>query len=83
MAAQDAHNAGLPDPNPADFDRLDLDRMNLDLPTVEFERQLIARLPARHREFAKEVFQAGREVLVRWRIERARRRRGRGQAPGA
>lgn len=80
MTPQDAHNAGLPDP--ADFDRLDLDRMNLDLPSAEFERQLISRLPAQHRDFAAEVFRSGREVLIRWTIERARRR-GRGQAPKA
>lgn len=81
MAEQEAHNAEPTDADAVNLDTPTLEALNLDLPTAEFERQLIAQLPARHRQFAKDVFQAGREVLVRWRIERARRRRG--QAPGA
>ncbi len=75
---QGGPNAERTDADAVNLDTPTLDAMNLDLPTAEFERQIIARLPPRHRDFAKEVFRAGREVLVRWRIERARRRRGRG-----
>lgn len=71
------------DTDALNLDTPTLDALNLDLPSAEFERQLIARLPARHRDFAKEVFRSGREVLIEWTIERARRRRGRGQAPNA